>query len=208
MKFIFLGPPGAGKGTVAKKFNEGYNIPHISTGDLFREEVKNKTELGIKISNILSSGGLVPDSITIEIIKERIENSDCKNGYILDGFPRTISQAQSLEKENPIDFVIFFNISDQDVKKRLTGRRVCEKCGAIYNIYFNKPKKDGICDIDNAKLITRDDDNEESISKRLEIYHSQTLPLIDFYKNLNKLITVDAILEPDQIFKEIELKIK
>jgi len=206
---IFLGAPGAGKGTIAKKFNEEYVIPHISTGDLFREAVKNKKELGEKVSNILASGGLVPDSITIEIVKQRISEPDCKNGYILDGFPRTIVQAETFEKENPIDLVVFFDISDEDVKKRLGGRRVCEKCGAIYNIYFSsKPKKDGVCDIDGAKLIIRSDDNEESITKRLEMYHSQTAPLIDFYKNLNKLISVNAMSSVEQIFEDINKKIK
>ncbi len=208
MKFVFLGAPGAGKGTIAKKFNEAYAIPHISTGDLFREAVKNKTELGEKVASILASGGLVPDSLTIAIVKERISKPDCKNGYILDGFPRTIVQAETFEKENPIDLVIFFDISDEEVKKRLGGRRVCEKCGAIYNIYFNKPKKEGICDIDNGNLIIRSDDREEAITKRLEVYHSQTAPLFEFYKKLNKLIIVKATAGSDAIFEDIKAKIK
>ena len=208
MKLVFFGAPGAGKGTIAKKFNEFYGIPQISTGDLFRESIKNKTELGQRVSSILASGGLVPDEITIAMVKERISKADCKNGYILDGFPRTIVQAETFEKDNPIDLAIFFDISDEEVKKRLGGRRVCEKCGAIYNIFFSKPKKEGICDIDNAKLIIRDDDKEEAIMNRLKVYHSQTEPLLEFYKKLNKLFSVDATLSPEEVFQNIKSQIK
>ncbi|HOJ63723.1 MAG TPA: adenylate kinase [Spirochaetota bacterium] len=207
MKLVFFGAPGAGKGTIAKKFNENYGIPQISTGDLFREAIKNQTELGKKVSNILATGGLVPDDITIQMVKERVSKPDCKNGYILDGFPRTIAQAEYFEKENPIDMAIFFDISDEEVKKRLGGRRVCEKCGAIYNIFFNKPQKDGTCDKDGANLIIRDDDKEEAIIKRLNVYHTQTEPLLDFYKNLNKLIKVDATLSPEEVFDKIKKSI-
>lgn len=208
MKLVFFGAPGAGKGTVAKKFTENCGIPQISTGDLFREAIKNKTELGEKVSKIISLGELVPDEITIAMVKERIAKDDCKNGYILDGFPRTIGQAEKFEEVNPIDMAIFFEISDEDVKKRLGGRRVCEKCGAIYNVFFSKPKKDGICDKDGARLIIREDDKEETIIKRLEVYHNQTAPLVDFYNKLNKLIRIDATLELDSIFNSIIEKLK
>ena len=203
MKLVFFGAPGAGKGTIAKLLFEKFGIPQISTGDLFRAAIKNKTELGKKVSTILENGQLVPDEVTISIVVERIKEDDCKNGYILDGFPRTLVQAESFENVKPISLAIFFNITDEEVKERLGGRRVCESCGAIYHIKNNKPKKDGVCNKDNAKLIIRPDDREEAIVKRLEVYHNQTEPLIDYYKKISKLVVIDASLPPEEVVKQI-----
>lgn len=203
MKLVFFGAPGAGKGTIAKLLFEKFGIPQISTGDLFRAAIKNKTELGKKVSTILENGQLVPDEVTISIVVERIKEDDCKNGYILDGFPRTLVQAESFESVKPISIAIFFDITDEEVKERLGGRRVCESCGAIYHIKKNKPKKDGVCNEDNGKLIIRPDDKEEAIVKRLEVYHNQTEPLIDYYKNIGKLAVIDASLPPDEVVKQI-----
>lgn len=208
MKIVFFGAPGAGKGTIAKKFNEDFGIPQISTGDLFRAAIKNKTELGLKVSSILESGGLVPDELTISIVKERVSQPDCKNGYILDGFPRTMVQAESWESADPIDKAIYFDISDDEVKKRLGGRRVCQKCGAIYHVIFNKPKNDGLCDSDNDKLFIRPDDREEAIANRLDVYHKQTEPLLGFYNKISKVISIDATMAPDNVYSQIKGKIK
>ena len=179
MKLVLFGAPGAGKGTVAKIMIKDFNIPQISTGDLFRKAIKDQTSLGKKVSSILASGGLVPDELTIDIVKERTSEADCKNGFILDGFPRTMVQAQAWEKANPIDKAIYFDISDEEVKKRLCGRRVCSKCGEIYNVNFNQPKYEGVCDKDGEKLVIRSDDQEDAINNRLEVYHSQTKPLLE-----------------------------
>ena len=208
MKIVFFGAPGAGKGTIAKKFNEDIGIPQISTGDLFRAAIKNKTELGQKVSSILEKGELVPDSLTIDIVKERVSQPDCKNGYILDGFPRTMVQAESWEKSAPIDKAIYFDISDNEVKKRLGGRRVCQKCGAIYHVSFNPPKKADICDTDSEPLFIRPDDKEDAIMNRLSVYHKQTEPLLDYYTKIGKVISVDAKLSPEEVYLQIKNKIK
>ncbi|HPO49303.1 MAG TPA: adenylate kinase [Spirochaetota bacterium] len=204
MKIVFFGAPGAGKGTIAKKFNEELGIPQISTGDLFRAAIKNKTELGLKVSSILETGGLVPDELTIEVVKERVSLNDCKNGYILDGFPRTMIQATSWEKVQSVDAAIYFDISDEEVKKRLGGRRVCQKCGAIYHTIFNPPKKEGICDNDSETLFIRPDDKEEAIANRLEVYHKQTEPLLEYYEKLEKAVTIDASKTPDEVYGQIK----
>jgi adenylate kinase len=208
MKLVFFGAPGAGKGTIAKILNQKFGMPQISTGDLFRENIKNKTELGLKVSSILASGGLVPDEVTIELVRDRIKAADCKNGYILDGFPRTLVQAESWEKIAPIDKAIYFDISDEEVKTRLGGRRVCQKCGAIYHVKNNKPKKDGICDNDGEKLLIRPDDAVEAIANRLDVYHKQTEPLLAYYKKIGKEITIDASVSPDKSVAQIKAKVK
>ena len=208
MKLVFFGAPGAGKGTIAKKLFEKYKIPQISTGDLFRANIKNETELGKKVKSILDNGQLVPDEVTIAMVNDRIKDDDCKNGYILDGFPRTIVQAEAFEKSNPIDAAIYFDITDDEVKGRLGGRRVCSGCGAIYHIKNNPPKKDGVCDKCGKDLLIRPDDAVEAIEKRLVVYHEQTEPLIGFYKNINKNITIDASLAPEKVVEQIEKQIK
>ena len=207
MKLVFFGAPGAGKGTIAKMIYERLNIVQISTGDLFRLAIKDKTELGLEVSSILDAGDLVPDDLTIALVEERVKKDDCKNGYILDGFPRTIVQAEAWEKIDPIDNAVFFDISDDEVKKRLGGRRICSKCGAIYNIYSNKSKIEGVCDNDGEKLIIRLDDQEDAIANRLDVYHKQTEPLLGFYTKINKVITIDSSVSPESSFTQVKDKL-
>lgn len=192
MNFIFLGPPGAGKGTLAKQVAEAYQIPHISTGDIFRANIKNGTPLGIKVKAIIDAGGLVSDDITCELVKDRLSQPDTKNGYILDGFPRTLPQAEALESFSTIDAAVNFAISDEEVISRLGGRRMCKSCGTPYNINSAPPKVAGVCDTCGGELYTRDDDKEEAIKHRLEVYRESTEPLIDFYKNKGLLVDLDA----------------
>ena len=204
---IFLGPPGAGKGTHAKEVSQILNIPHISTGDIFREHVKNQTELGIKVKSYLDSGSLVPDELVWEVVKDRISKEDCKNGFILDGFPRTIPQAEMLEKylkeKNAVIKVIYLDASDELVIKRLSARRVCKNCGAIYNLISMPPKKDGICDICGGELYQRSDDKPEVIKQRLETYYKETQPLIDYYRNKGIMYTISAEKEREEVLNEI-----
>lgn len=192
MRLIFLGPPGAGKGTVASKIKESLSIPHISTGDLFRDNIKRETTLGKKVKEILASGGLVGDDITCAMVRSRLSEDDCKNGFILDGFPRTIAQADDLASYQDIDAAIEFQISFDEVIKRLSGRRVCPSNGNIYHILFNPPKKEGFDDETGEALIQRDDDKEEAILHRLEVYKAQTEPLIAYYKEKGLLKSFDA----------------
>lgn len=197
MKLILLGPPGGGKGTVAKRLQKEFNIPVISTGVILREEIERKTRLGKKVQNIMNRGRLVPDEVITEIIKERIKQEDCKNGYIFDGFPRNIEQANSLEKLNKelneyIDYVFYFEIPFSEIIKRLSNRRVCKKCGTNYNLLFNPPQKDNICDICGGELYQRDDDKEETIKNRLKVFAEQTLPLKKYYKEKSLLTVIDA----------------
>ena len=195
MNLVFLGPPGAGKGTIAKVAKEALGVPHISTGDLFRANIKNETELGKRVKEILASGGLVPDEITIKMVENRLSESDCEKGYILDGFPRTIPQAEALSKMSNVEGVINFVLSEEEIIKRLSGRRMCPSTGRTYHILFNPPKVEGIDDETGEPLIQRDDDKPEAIRHRLELYNEATASLIDYYKA--KDVVLDLICTND-----------
>ncbi|MDR2071518.1 MAG: adenylate kinase [Treponema sp.] len=192
MKLIFLGPPGAGKGTLAARAVEILSIPHISTGVIFRSAIAAQSPLGIKVKAIIDAGKLVDDETTIALVKERLAQDDVKTGYILDGFPRTIPQAEALAAFSEVDTVVNFDIPDSIVLERLGGRRVCRECGRNFHVVFNNPKKEGLCDYCGGEVYTRDDDRPEAIQKRLEVYRAQTAPLIDFYRNKGILVDVDA----------------
>ncbi len=202
-RLILLGPPGAGKGTVAKKIAEKYQIPQISTGDIFREAAKSGSELGSRVKRIMESGELVPDDLTISLVKERLGKKDTERGFILDGFPRTIIQADSLSEITSIDAVINFNIPREEIIRRLSGRRICSQCGAIYHVTDFPPKVEGICDICGGKLYQRDDDKIESIEKRLNVYEKQTLPLIEYYRTKGILYDIDSSVNPDYSMEQI-----
>jgi adenylate kinase len=206
MKIIMLGAPGAGKGTQAKQIAAKYDIPHISTGDIFRANIKNGTELGKKAKAIIDAGGLVSDEITIGLVKDRLSQPDTKNGYILDGFPRTIPQAEALEKFAKIDAAVNFDIADEAVVERLGGRVCCKECGQMYHVKFNPPKVEGKCDKCGGTLYTRDDDKTESIQNRLVVYRKSTAPLIDFYKAKGNLVDVDAKPAPEKVLEEFKQK--
>ena len=204
--FIFLGPPGAGKGSLAVKVAEDYKIPHISTGDIFRANIKAQTPLGVKVKAIIDSGSLVSDELTFELVKDRLAQDDCKNGYILDGFPRTIPQAEMLEGLVADVKVVNFEIADEIVIRRLSTRRVCKACGANFNVLTLPPKVEGVCDKCGGELYQRDDDKQESIMHRMDVYREQTEPLINFYKGKGKITDLDASIETDVLlgkFKEI-----
>ena len=208
MKIIMLGAPGAGKGTQAKRIAEKYSIPHIPTGDIFRANIKNNTELGKKAKSYMDQGLLVPDELTCDLVVDRIKQDDCKRGYILDGFPRTIPQAQALDAalasmNDKMDYAIDVDVPDENIVSRMSGRRACVGCGATYHVVYNAPKAEGICDACGEKLILRDDDKPETVQKRLTVYHEQTQPLIDYYKNAGILRTVDGTMEMDQVFAAI-----
>ena len=208
MKIIMLGAPGAGKGTQAKKIAEKYQIPHISTGDIFRANIKGGTELGMKAKTVMDQGMLVPDEITIGMLMDRIGQEDCINGYVLDGFPRTIPQAESLtkalaERGEKVDYAINVDVPDENIINRMSGRRACLGCGATYHITFNPPVKEGICDTCGQELVLRDDDKPETVKKRLDVYHQQTQPLIDYYKNAEVLAEVDGTQPMDAVFQGI-----
>ena len=208
MKIIMLGAPGAGKGTQAKKIAEKYQIPHISTGDIFRANIKGGTELGMKAKTFMDQGMLVPDEITIGMLMDRIGQEDCINGYVLDGFPRTIPQAESLtkalaERGEKDDYAINVDVPDENIINRMSGRRACLGCGATYHITFNPPVKEGICDTCGQELVLRDDDKPETVKKRLDVYHQQTQPLIDYYKNAEILAEVDGTQPMDAVFQGI-----
>ena len=213
MKIIMLGAPGAGKGTQAKKIAAKYEIPHISTGDIFRANIKNGTELGMKAKSYMDAGGLVPDEITIGMLLDRIHEADCKNGYVLDGFPRTIPQAESLTKAlkemgESIDYAVNVDVPDENIINRMSGRRACLGCGATYHIVYNAPSKEGVCDVCGQSLVLRDDDKPEAIKHRLEVYEAQTAPLIDYYRKKGNLIDVDSSPSPETIVKAIMKEIK
>ena len=208
MKIIMLGAPGAGKGTQAKKIAVKYQIPHISTGDIFRANIKNGTELGMKAKSYMDAGGLVPDEITIGMLLDRIHEEDCKNGYVLDGFPRTIPQAESLTKAlgdmgEAIDYAVNVDVPDENIINRMSGRRACLSCGATYHIVYNPPKKEGICDVCGQQLVLRDDDKPETVKKRLDVYHDQTQPLIEYYKKAGVLAEVDGTFDMEEVFQAI-----
>ena len=208
MKIIMLGAPGAGKGTQAKKIAEKYGIPHISTGDIFRANIKNQTELGMKAKGYMDQGMLVPDELTLELIMDRFTNDDCKNGYVLDGFPRTIPQAEALtkalaDKNDAVDYAINVDVPDEAIVTRMSGRRACLACGGTYHIKFNPTKVDGICDACGGELVLRADDKPETVQKRLDVYHEQTQPLIDYYQTQNILKEVDGTLPLEDVFGAI-----
>ena len=208
MKIIMLGAPGAGKGTQAKRIAEKYSIPHISTGDIFRANIKAGTQLGVKARSYMDKGELVPDEVTIGMLIDRIHEQDCKKGFILDGFPRNIPQAESLDKvlkeiSEKIDFAIDVDVPDENIIKRMSGRRACLNCGATYHVSFNPPKKEDICDGCSHELVLRDDDKPETVKKRLEVYHEHTKPLIDYYKKAGILRTVDGTKDMDKVFADI-----
>jgi adenylate kinases len=204
MNFVFLGPPGAGKGTIAAKAKDVYKIPHISTGDLFRANIKNETELGKQVKAILAKGDLVPDEITIAMVKDRIAEPDCKNGFILDGFPRTVFQADALASMAKVDAVINFVLERDAIVKRLSGRRMCKSTGRTYHILYNPPKVEGIDDETGEPLIQRDDDKEEAILNRLVVYEKSTAPLIDYYAKKGLLLDVDASPAPEKVLESLE----
>ena len=208
MKIIMLGAPGAGKGTQAKKIAAKYGIPHVSTGDIFRANIKNGTELGMKAKSYMDAGGLVPDEITIGMLLDRISEDDCKTGYVLDGFPRTIPQAESLTKalENrgeSIDYAVNVDVPDENIISRMGGRRACLNCGATYHVVYNAPKTEGICDSCGQELVLRDDDKPETVKKRLDVYHQQTQPLIDYYQKAGVLAEVDGTKDMEEVFQAI-----
>ena len=208
MKIIMLGAPGAGKGTQAKMIAKEYGIPHISTGDIFRANIKNGTELGIEAKKYMDQGLLVPDELTVKILLDRVAKDDCENGYVLDGFPRTIPQAEVLDKAltelgDKIDYAINVDVPDENIIKRLGGRRACLTCGATYHMEHIPPKTEGICDKCGQELVLRDDDKPETVKNRLDVYHKQTQPLIDFYSNKGVLKTVDGTVDMKEVFAAI-----
>ena len=208
MKIIMLGAPGAGKGTQAKKIAAKYDIPHISTGDIFRANIKNGTELGNKAKTYMDQGLLVPDELVVDLVVDRVQQDDCKNGYVLDGFPRTIPQAEALDKAlaefgDKIDYAIDVNVPDENIVKRMGGRRACVGCGATYHLVYAPTKTEGICDVCGKELILRDDDKPETVQKRLNVYHEQTQPLIDYYTTQGVLKTVDGTAALDKVFQAI-----
>jgi len=208
MKIIMLGAPGAGKGTQAKKLAAKYAIPHISTGDIFRANIKNGTELGQKAKVFMDQGLLVPDELVVELIMDRFGEPDCVNGYVLDGFPRTIPQAKALDDAltkngEAVEYAIDVDVTDENIVRRMSGRRACINCGATYHLVTIPPKKEGICDTCGSELILRDDDKPETVEKRLKVYHEQTQPLIDYYREKGILKTVDGTKDPGTAFAEI-----
>ena len=208
MKIIMLGAPGAGKGTQAKRIAEKYTIPHISTGDIFRANIKNGTELGRKAKEFMDQGLLVPDELTCDLVMDRIQQDDCKNGFVLDGFPRTIPQAEALDAAlskigQKMDYAIDVDVPDENIVNRMGGRRACLSCGATYHVEFNPTKAEGICDACGAQTVLRDDDKPETVQKRLTVYHDQTQPLIDYYKNQNILKSVDGTQPMEAVFDAI-----
>ena len=208
MKIIMLGAPGAGKGTQAKMIAEKCGIPHISTGDIFRANIKNGTELGAKAKEYMDKGLLVPDELVCDLVVDRIQQADCEKGYIQDGFPRTIPQAEALEAalnaiEQKLDYAIDIDVPDENIINRMSGRRACVGCGATYHVLFNPTKVEGKCDVCGESLILRDDDKPETVKKRLDVYHTQTQPLIDFYTERKVLVEVDGTQSMDKVFDDI-----
>ncbi len=208
MKIVMLGAPGAGKGTQAQMIAEKYGLPHVSTGDIFRANIKNGTELGKEAKTYMDKGLLVPDELTVKILMDRVAKEDCKNGYVLDGFPRNIPQAEVLDKAltelgDKIDYAIDVEVPDENIIKRMSGRRACTSCGATYHVEYVPPKKEGICDNCGEPLVLRDDDKEETVKNRLNVYHEQTQPLIEYYTKKNVLKTVDGTRDMQKVFEDI-----
>lgn len=208
MKIIMLGAPGAGKGTQAKMIADQYGIPHISTGDIFRVNIKEQTELGMEAKKYMDQGALVPDELTVKILLDRVAKDDCKLGYVLDGFPRTIPQAEVLDKavnelNETIDYAINVEVPDENIIKRMSGRRACLACGATYHVEHVPPNNEGICDRCGKELVLRGDDQPETVKKRLEVYHAQTQPLIEYYNKKNILKEVDGTKDMKVVFADI-----
>src|SRR5690625_2838966 len=208
-----MGLPGAGKGTQAEKISKKYNIPHISTGDMFRLAIKEGTELGKKAKHFMDQGELVPDEVTIGIVQERLSKSDCKDGFLLDGFPRTIAQAEALQRilsdmNDRIDYTLHVDVPQEKLIKRLSGRRICPTCGSTYHVIFNPPKQEGLCDQDGSNLIQREDDQSETVRNRLTVNKKQTQPLLDFYSDQGSLITVNGDQDIEKVFQDIQRKLE
>ena len=208
MKIVMLGAPGAGKGTQAKKIAAKYGIPHISTGDIFRANLKAGTELGLKAKEYMNRGALVPDSLTLELIMDRFKEDDCKEGYVLDGFPRTIPQAEALTEalkkiNDKLDFAVNVEVPDEAIVNRMSGRRACLQCGGTYHILYNPPRVEGKCDACGGDLILRADDSPKTVQHRLEVYHNQTQPLIDYYKEEGIFKEVDGTQDMEKVFEDI-----
>ena len=208
MKIIMLGAPGAGKGTQAKMIAEKYGVPHISTGGIFRANIKNGTELGKEAKGYMDKGLLVPDELTVRLLLDRVAQEDCVNGYVLDGFPRTIPQAEVLDEkltelDEKVDYAVNVDVPDENIINRMSGRRACLNCGATYHIVSIPPKKEGICDVCGSELVLRDDDQPETVKNRLKVYHEQTQPLIDYYEKKGVLRTVDGTLPMEEVFDAI-----
>ncbi|MCG2292733.1 adenylate kinase [Staphylococcus epidermidis] len=208
MNIILMGLPGAGKGTQASEIVKKFPIPHISTGDMFRKAIKDETDLGKEAKSYMDRGELVPDEVTVGIVKERISEDDAKKGFLLDGFPRTIDQAESLnqimsELDREIDAIINIEVPEEELMNRLTGRRICEKCGTTYHLVFNPPKVDGICDIDGGKLYQREDDNPETVSNRLSVNVKQSKPILEYYNNKGVLKNIDGSKDIDEVTNDV-----
>lgn len=208
MRLVLLGPPGAGKGTQASNIVKKYNIPHISTGDIFRANIKEGTQLGIQAKEYMDKGLLVPDELVVSIVKDRLTKDDCKNGFLLDGFPRTVNQAEALDSALTamgikLDKVVNIEADSKILIERAIGRRICKECGATYHVKFNQPKVEGVCDNDNAPLFQRDDDVEETVATRISVYQNQTRPLIEYYTQMGLILNIDGIRPIDEIFQEI-----
>jgi adenylate kinase len=210
---ILMGPPGAGKGTLAKQLKEALNLVHISTGDMFREAIKAQTELGVLAASYINKGDLVPDDVTIGLVKERLSQKDCEAGFLLDGFPRTLAQAEALDEiaksiSRPIETVINLDCDNEELVRRISGRRVCKDCGAPYHVVTMKPKVEGVCDLCGGPLFQRKDDNEEALKVRLEHYVSETKPLLDFYKKLGLLESFNSLVGKEELFDEVSSYLK
>ncbi|AEH61059.1 adenylate kinase [Methanosalsum zhilinae DSM 4017] len=208
MNLILFGPPGAGKGTQAKKLSIKYDIPHISTGDILRENVKSETELGLEAKKYMDKGELVPDDVLINLIKNRLSEDDTSSGFLLDGYPRTVPQADALddildELDKPVDAVINLDVPDEELVRRLSGRRLCNDCGASYHVEFNPPEKENICDLCGGQLYQRDDDKKDVILQRLSVYKKQTYPLIEYYEDKDVLMTIDGTGNVDEVLNRI-----
>lgn len=213
MNIVLMGLPGAGKGTQAERIKETYRIPHISTGDMFREAVKNETALGQEAKKYMDRGDLVPDEITVGIVRERLSQDDCTQGFLLDGFPRTVPQAKNLDEtladmSRELDFVLYIHVSRDELMKRLTGRRICQDCGATYHVTFHPPENEGVCDKCGGPLYQRSDDREETVGNRLDVNMKQTQLLLDYYASKKRLVKINGEQSIDQVFADIEANLR